>query len=172
MKRYVLRVLSGRERDVYAALERRGYALRLPVENRMIRSGGQWKEREYLLMPGYLFIDLEKCNAATHVRLLRTKYVSRVLCDGKGEPVPLTADESAWIDVLCAALVEPSTVQLLPDGDYRVTGGALEQLTDRIVSLDRHARRAVVNIQVAGQPVLVNFSVYIEPLNSCSGTSG
>lgn len=87
MKRYVLRVLSGKEREVCHALERAGYTLRLPTENRLIRSGGRWQEREYLLMPGYLFIDLEKCNAAIHARLLRTEYVSRMLCDGRRQPV-------------------------------------------------------------------------------------
>ena len=162
MNRYVLRVLSGKEREVFANLEKQGYSLQLPTESRLIRSGGHWKEQEYLLMPGYLFIDLEKCNAATHARLLRIDFVSRMLCDGKNEPVALTADESAWIDVLCTALVEPSTVRLLDGGGYQVINGALLGLQDRIVSIDRHARRARVQIQVAGQPVTLTFSFYAQ----------
>lgn len=162
MSRYVLRVLTGKEQTVCADIRQLGFPALAPIENRLIRSGGRWEKREYCIFPGYVFVDLERCTTATHVRLLRIEFVSRLLCDGKGEPVPLTAEESAWIDTLADVLVEPSTVWLSENGGYRVTGGALAALADKIVALDCHARRALVKTQVAGHPITLAFSIHIE----------
>lgn len=81
---YVLQVLTGQEEDVQQELERHGYETLLLREMRTIRQRGSWREQEYLLMPGYLFVRLELTDEAYYL-LNGTAGVIRILSTG-GRP--------------------------------------------------------------------------------------
>ena len=48
-KWYVLHVQNGRERDVAQNLKSRGFSSVVPTENRVIRKGGKWTQKEYIV---------------------------------------------------------------------------------------------------------------------------
>lgn len=156
MKWYVLQVLTGTEaatRDILAA---GGVKALAPAENRMIRSGGAWRQKMYTLFPGYVFVQIDY-NADAHRKLLGTKNVIRIL-SVHTVPSPLTDEEALWVEYLGGGPLEPSVA--VPDGgQFRVVSGPLAALEDRIVRIDRHRRRAIVSLTMAGHEVRPEFSL-------------
>lgn len=158
MKWYVLQVLTGAETETLDALAAEGFQALAPAENRMIRSGGAWRQKIYTLFPGYVFVKVDY-NADAHRRLLDTKNVIRILSCG-ASPSPLSADEALWVEYLGGGPLEPSVA--VPDGgQFRVVSGPLAAMEDKIIRIDRHRRRAIVLLTIAGHEVRPEFSVEI-----------
>lgn len=159
MKWYVLQVLTGTETETRDALAEYGLTALAPRENRMIHSGGVWRKKEYLLFPGYVFIRMDY-GPEEHRRLLDAKNVIRILSCG-GIPSPLTDDEALWVEYLGGGPLEPSVIAL-DGGQFRVVEGPLAALEDKLIRIDRHRRRAVVSLTIAGQEMKPEFSVVIQ----------
>lgn len=156
MKWYVLQVLTGTEAETRGVLAAESFAALAPVENRMIRSGGMWRQKVYTLFPGYVFVKMDY-DADTHRRLLGTKNVIRILSCG-ASPSPLSADEALWVEYLGGGPLEPSVA--VPDGgQFRIVAGPLAAMEDKIIRIDRHRRRAIVSLTIAGHEVRPEFSV-------------
>ena len=153
---YVLQVLTGQEEDVQRELERHGYETLLLREMRTIRQRGSWREAEYLLMPGYLFVRLELTDEAYYL-LNGTAGVIRILSTG-GRPSPLEEHEANWLQILAEQLGRPSTIQFYDAHTYRVVDGALRSLERQITGIDRHRRRVRVMITSAGHPHRLSLS--------------
>lgn len=153
---YVLQVLTGHEEEVQGELERAGIETMLPREARLIRRRGSWREVDYLLMPGYLFVRLELTDEA-YYRINGTAGVIRILSAG-GKPSPLEEHEVEWLRILAEQLGRPSTVEFLDNHTYRVVDGALRSLERQITGIDRHRRRVRVVITIAGHPHRLSLS--------------
>lgn len=148
MSMYVIQVATGAERDVQRRLENNGIRTTLPIEARMIRRGGRWMQQEYVLIPGYVFVEMRYTDRLYYV-LINIPQVIRVLkLDGK--PVPLSESEEAYIHFLGAQVLTPSVVCKLPDGSGKPIKGILIMLRNQIVKYDFHARRALCDITLAG----------------------
>lgn len=156
MSWYVLQVLTGQERDVLHALERQGIASLVPLENRMIRTGGVWVQREYVLFQGYVFIAADWTDELYH-KVKCIAGVVRVL----GAPTPLTDEEAAWVAWLGSTLLEPSNIEYVGNDRYIINDGALLALEDRIIRIDRHHRRAIVGLTVGGKKVKLSLSIRV-----------
>lgn len=159
MKWYVLQVLTGQEAETRDILMADGVEALAPAENRMIRSGGVWRQKVYMLFPGYVFVRLDY-GADTHRRLLDTKNVIRILSSG-AMPSPLTDDEALWVEYLGGGPLEPSVIAL-DGGQFRVVEGPLAALEDKLIKIDRHRRRAFVLLTIAGREVRLEFSVELQ----------
>ena len=59
MRWYVLQVSSGQEKAVRDALHEKRIPALVPSENRLVRKGGEWTQKEYILFPGYVFLRLD-----------------------------------------------------------------------------------------------------------------
>lgn len=55
---YVIQVMTGKEDDIAGKLKEQGIRALVPKENRLIRSGGSWSQREYILFTGYVFLNM------------------------------------------------------------------------------------------------------------------
>lgn len=157
---YVLHVQTGKENEIRKQLSRKGYTAYSPIEMRMIRSGGNWQDKPYTLFPGYLFICLDM-DDEVYYRVKSTPGVIRFL--GHESPVPLRETEEEYILLLCykGHPVKPSKVRVLPDGSAVVVGGVLEKLRGRIVKIDKHSRKAIVEMNVCGSPKQIKLSIDI-----------
>lgn len=157
---YVLHVQTGKESEIRKQLSRKGYTAYAPVEQRLIRSGGNWQDKPYTLFPGYLFICLDM-DDEVYYRVKSTPGIIRFL--GQENPVPLREDEEEYILLFChkGHPVKPSKVRVLPDGSTEVIGGILSEMRGRIVKIDKHSRKATVEVTFCGNPKQIKLSIDI-----------
>lgn len=157
---YVLHVQTGKESEIRKQLTRKGYTAYTPVEQRLIRSGGNWQDKPYTLFPGYIFVDLD-LDDEVYYRVKSTPGVIRFL--GHESPIPLREDEEQYILSICNSgrPIKPSRVRILPDGSAEVIGGILSELRGRVVKIDKHSRKATVEVTFCGNPKQIKLSISI-----------
>lgn len=161
-KWYVLQVKNGSETAVAVELQKRGYWAVVPVENRMIRRSGKWEQAPYIVFTGYVFVYLNYTWAGYYA-MSGIKGVIRILGGGK-DPTPLAPDESKFILSLTELLISPSVIRLNDDGTYQIISGFLKEISDQIVKIDRHAKRATVKIVLAGLEKTIKVSFKAEQM--------
>lgn len=155
MKWYVLQVITGQEDHVQDELTRKGVHSVVCRELRVLRSGGKWLEREYVVIPSYVFIEVE-ITAPLYYVLKGITGVIKILGEG-GRPSPLLPDEELWVQG-CERAYEPSQVHFARDGTYEVINGPLSGQLVKILKIDRHRRRAKVEINILGRPQVTYLS--------------
>ena len=158
MKWYVLQVRTGGEHDVILSLGRHGLQAFSPVESRMIRSGGAWREEQYRLMPGYVFVRVDYTDRLYYI-LVSTPGVIRILTAG-GAPSPLPDNEAAYILYLGQNVLHPTYVRRRPDGRAEVVSGILADLDPESYHINWHRRRAIVTLTILGRLRTVELSIH------------
>ena len=75
-------------------------------------------------------------------------------------PSTLTYLEAEWIKMLAGGgkPLEPTTAQLTPEGEVKLTDGVLQNFISRIVKIDKHSRRATVELTVCGERKTIPLS--------------
>lgn len=154
---YVLYVESGKEKDVQKKLSEQGYEAVVPIENRMIRSGGKWISRAYVVFPGYVFINIEY-DWWKYYTIAKISGVLTILGGGK-EPIPLTNEEVRLVIYESELFREPPVVRLLDGGGFEIVSGSLLMFKRHIKRIDRHARRLVLSVPIAGKETEFTLSV-------------
>ena len=117
MRWYVLQVSSGQEKAVRDALHEKRIPALVPSENRLVRKGGEWTQKEYILFPGYVFLRLDY-TSETYYRVRSIPHTGRLLGPPGDPPVPLSYLEAEWIGLLSGGgkPLEPARAAKLPDG--------------------------------------------------------
>ena len=167
MKWYVLQVKTGTETAVANELQKRGYWAVVPVENRMIRRSGKWITEPYIVFTGYVFVYLNYTWAGYYAMSGIKRFV-RILGGGK-EPSFLSNEESKFILELTELLIAPSVIRINDDGSYTVVSGFLLKNSDRIIKIDKHAKRASVKITLAGIDKVIKVSFKSEQIPERTG---
>ena len=162
-KWYILQVQTGLELDVQKELLRRGVEAVVPIENRQIHRAQQWISKQYIVFSGYVFIRMMYSWSQYYI-LSGINGVIRLLGGGH-QPEPLTQSETEWILSLNDLLKEPSVLKLT-ENSYEVISGVLLDLKDNIIKLERHYRRAVVKLHIAGQEQIIKFSYVLQTLDN------
>lgn len=157
-KWYVLQVQTGTELDVQKELLRRGVEAVVPIENRQIHRAKRWLGKKYVVFAGYVFIKVMYSWSQYYI-LSGINGVIRLLGGGK-DPEPLSMEETKWILGLSDMLKEPSVIRLTDSG-YEIIGGVLLDLRDKIIKLEKHHRRAIVRLTVAGQEKDIKLSFIV-----------
>ncbi len=162
MKWYVLQVKTGEEIAVRDKLLEKGYIACTPQEERPIRKGGSWEYKLYTLFNGYVFIE---CNfdAKTYYEIKEVPCVIKWLGTHPASPSPLSYMEIEWIVVLAQnglALVA-SKVKVLEDDTTEIQDGILKNFEHCIKKIDKHARRATVELTVAGEIETIQLAIEI-----------
>lgn len=143
---YVLYVKTGTETDIQKRLVGMGIEAAVPIENRMIRTGGKWITKPYVVFPGYVFVHI-LYNWALYYIMARISGVIRIL--GGGEtPVPLTEKEAKSL------LYEQELFADIPV--VRVFDGGFEVMTEKhkdfaVSRINRHQRRITFRTTIAGK---------------------
>ncbi len=160
---YVIQVMTGKEDDIAGKLKEQGIRALVPKENRLIRSGGSWIHREYILFTGYVFLGMDY-SAENYYKVRGIPGVVRFLGDSRN-PSRLTYLEAEWIMLLTGeenAPIEPTVVKENEDGSFEIVSGVLEKFENRIIKFDKRNRKAVIEITVCGEKKAVQLSVELE----------
>lgn len=158
-KWYVLQVQTGSEPDVQKELLRRGVEAVVPIENRQIHRAKRWLSKQYIVFAGYVFIRVMYSWSQYYI-LSGINGVIRLLGGGH-KPEPLSQAEAEWILSLSDMLKEPSVLKLTENG-FEVISGVLLDLKDNIIKVERHHRRAVVKLHIAGQEQIIKLSYVLQ----------
>lgn len=170
---YVIQVMTGKENDIAGKLREQGMKALVPKENRLIRSGGAWVQKEYILFTGYVFLNITY-NAENYYRMKNIPGVIQFLGDKK-QPSTLSHLEAEWIMLLTGkdnVPIEPATVRILEDGSCKVTGGVLERFENRIIKYDKRNKKAIFEITICGEKKEVQLSIRLENEETDSAETG
>lgn len=160
---YVIQVITGKEDDIAEKLKEQGIRALVPKENRLIRSGGSWTHREYILFTGYVFLNMSY-NADNYYKVKGIPGVIKFLGDSRN-PSKLSYLEAEWINLLTGVdntPIEPTTVKVLEDGSLKVVKGVLEKFENRIVKYDKRSRKATFEITICNEKKEVQLSIQLE----------
>lgn len=155
----VLQVKGGQELQIKEQLQAAGYQALVPREDRLIRSGGAWTQKEYLLFPNYVFVETEY-HAGDFYRISSLSGVQKFLGD-KRYPSSLSYLEEMWIKILNNQdqPLSPTQVCVDDDGNIELLKGILLTFKSRIKSYNKRQRKAVFAITVCGEEKEITLSI-------------
>lgn len=160
---YVIQVMTGKEDDIAGKLKEQGIRALVPKENRLIRSGGSWSQREYILFAGYVFLNMNY-NADNYYKIKGIPGVIQFLGDNRN-PSRLSYLEAEWIMLLTGENnqpIEPTVVKALGDGNYEVVKGVLEKFENRIIKYVSRSRKATFEVTICNEKKEVQLSIRLE----------
>lgn len=163
---YVVQVVGGTERRVRDAIFREAGEI---VEDCFLPScviprkvHGEWRQREGLLFPGYVFVRTS--NPDVLLKALReVRGLSRLLGVGEGSYASLSDDEVAWLDAVTGSGTHAMGVsKAVKEGDrVVVTSGPLRGREASIAKVDRHKRLAWVEVRMLGRRTTVKVGLEV-----------
>lgn len=117
----------------------------IPYYEEKKRIKGEWKVFQKILFPGYVFLDTEKveqlCIAIKHIQGF-----ARVL-GTENEVIPLTEDEVAFLNAFGGEeRVVPISMGVIENSKVRILSGPLMGKEGYIKKIDRHKRKAYLEI--------------------------
>lgn len=135
----------------------------LPEYETMRKAKGEWKHVRRLLFPGYLFLVTDALPALLS-ELKRIPASIRLLSQNgcEGEATPLSEEERDWIiaftdDAHCVRMSEG----YIEGESITVTGGPLLGQEAIIKKIDRHKRRALVEVTMFGRVTTATIGLEI-----------
>lgn len=155
-KWYVLHVRTGSELDIAEQLRKRGFSAVVPTENRVIRKGGKWTQKIYIVFAGYVFIYMDY-SWSKYYAMSGIYGIIKILGGGQN-PTPLSKSETEFILKLSELLAEPSVLKFKDDNSYEVISGFLVDYTDNITKVERRYKKATVKVTVAGEEKEIKVS--------------
>lgn len=163
---YVLQVVGGQEEHARSLIQNilpgDAYSeVFIPRYKKQVRRKGVWNTEEYLLTPGYLYLETDDASRANH--LLRRVPALTKLVRSAGSVLPLAEEEMTWLNSLTSP--ESRTVDTsygFIEGDQVVvTSGPLFGQESHIVKIDRHKRLAYLEFLFLGRTKLVTVGLEI-----------
>ena len=154
---YVIQVRTGMEEEIRQQCERviEKEILEhcfIPYCEQMKRYQGQWHKERKILFPGYVFLVCEDEEQLYH-RLKKVIGLTKLIGTGR-EVVPLAEDE---VDLLMEFGKEEQIVAMsegiIEDDRVVVTSGPLKGHEAMIRKVDRHKRRAYLEVEMFGRKV-------------------
>lgn len=155
-KWYVLHVRTGSELDIAEQLRKRGFSAVVPTENRVIRKGGKWTQKIYIVFAGYVFIYMDY-SWSKYYAMSGIYGIIKILGGGQN-PTPLSKSETEFILKLSELLAQPSMLKFKDDNSYEVISGFLADYTDNITKVERRYKKAMVKVTVAGEEKEIKVS--------------
>ena len=126
----------------------------IPMRERTIKRGGEWKLIQEKLFPGYVFVVTE--DARQQLRELKAfSRFTRLLGDDGNGFVPLSAEEIAFLKRFedSGHIARLSRVEVCEGRQIRVLSGALLNCEGMITKVNLHKRVAQVRMSFMGRPV-------------------
>lgn len=148
---YVIQTRSGGELSVARTLEKRGYKVKVPTKIMSVRRCGEWRESEYLVFAGYIFLDyIGKIIPFDYYNVKNSEGVINFI--GGGTPLPVTEAEKQYIDWLWngGKPIEPSKVYKTIGGAIMVMSGTLKNYPGKYIDFDIRQRRAKLKVAICG----------------------
>ena len=162
---YVVQVRTGTEESIRIQCEKHmsGEALErcfIPYYEESKRIRGNWTTLEKVLFPGYVFIITEKLERL-YEQLHEVIGLTKLIGTGR-EIVPLCAEEIAFIQEIGGEnqVVEMSE-GVIEKSNVRITSGPLMGMEGMIKKIDRHKRKAWLEVPMFGRVQTVQVGVEI-----------
>lgn len=146
----MLQVMTGSETDCRRKAAEAGFSAVVPTRIMPEWSGRRWREREIVMLPGYVFVSCGG-SIADYYRLSGIPDAVRLL-PGKGVYTPVPDSQMAWILELANG-GQPWAVSTAAvcDGRIQVLSGPLVGREYLIQSWDKRRRRAKILVRVLDQ---------------------
>lgn len=161
----MLQVMTGTETDCRRRAAEAGFCAVVPTRIMPEWSGRRWREREIVMLPGYVFV-LCGGTIAEYYRLSAIREAVRIL-PGKGVYTPVPDSQMAWILELANGgrpwAVSTASIR---DGRIHVLSGPLVGREDLVVNWDRRRRRAKILVRVLDQRRMIDVGMVDAETNS------
>lgn len=162
---YVIQVRTGSEENIQIQCQRNipGDILEgcfIPCYEEKRRIQGEWKTQRKILFPGYVFLDSDKLTQL-YMDLKQISGLTKLLKTGD-EVIPLTEEEVGFLQsfggeeqvvVMSEGIIENSKV--------KVTSGPLVGKEGFIKRIDRHKRKAFLEMEMFGRVQKVEVGLEI-----------
>lgn len=133
---YILRVITGKENEVAARIEARGFAKTLvPIRSLFERLRGKWQYVLRIMFPGYVFVYLD-LSPQLYYDILDVPHAIRFL----GSPDAVPNDQMQVVQMLNA-------------------GAPLDMIRKHIVRVDKRRRRATLEIGLLDETRHVDIGI-------------
>lgn len=165
MEIYVLQCLSGNEdllrKRLVLAHPELGEHIHIPRRHMKIRKQGRHFTKEYILFPGYIFLETEHIHKK-YLESMRTIHTALRILPDNLHPLPLNSWEREFFSRLLrnGEIIGSSAVQFDTDNRIQVLHGPLEGLEGSIVKVDRRKGRARVRLDMYNKTFEVDFSFH------------
>lgn len=154
---YVMQVRTGSEENIRKQCEKilgkeiLEYCF-IPYYEEKKRYQGSWHIRQKMLFPGYVFIVSDQLEDL-FAELKKVIGLTKLIGAGQ-EIIPLTEDEVTLLKKLGKEgyVVEMST-GIIENGKVRIINGPLKDMEGFIKKIDRHRRKAVLEIEMFGRNI-------------------
>lgn len=128
-------------------------------------SGRRWREREIVMLPGYVFV-LFNGTVADYYKLTAIPDAIRIL-PGKGVYSPVPSSQMTWILKLAGSgQAWGVSTAIRTDGKIRVLSGPLSGRESLIRRWDRRRRRAKICVKILDHPRLIEVGLVDAETNS------
>ena len=163
---YVLFVMGGKEEKICEFFKQENIHAFLPKIEVLYRKQGVFYPKEKLMFPSYVFIESKLEHNAFHQKILEVKQkkkgiIKELKFDNEGTPA-LTQEEKELIEKLIGSQkVMKHSIGYIEGDQVIVTDGPLQGLESKVIKIDRHKRRAQIEIEMLGRTVNLNVSLEI-----------
>ena len=159
---YVIQTVGGQEQAVRRMIEHQHSGDRggqveqcfIPMRERTVKRGGEWRLVQEKLFPGYVFVVTEDAQKLLQ-SLKSILRFTRLLGTGTNEFVPLEPEEIAFLQRFedSGHVARLSKVEVVEGGRIRILSGALLNCEGMITKVHLHRRVAEVRTQFMGRTV-------------------
>lgn len=121
---------------------------------------GEWHKEKKKMFPGYLFLVTDQIEEA-QLQLKKVPQMTKLLGTGK-EVIPISEAEELFLRRLSGdeGNVEISTGIKIGD-EIKVNSGSLKGLESKIKKIDRHKRKAFIEMEFLGETRLVEVGLEV-----------
>ena len=166
MNWYVLFVLGKKEEQIAYRLQQAGIQAFLPKMQVYHKKQGKLYTVEKLMFPNYLFVESKLDQKAFDERARKMKMehigiVKELKYDNEGTSA-LKQEEKEFIEKLIGRnKVLEHSVGYIEGDKVIVTDGPLKGMESKIIHIDRHKRRALLEVMILNQSMQINASLEI-----------
>ena len=166
MKWFVLQVMTGEELECRRRIEKSGIRAIVPTRIMPELHGGRWREREIVMLVGYVFVQCSG-SIADYYRLSAIPGAIRIL-PGRGVYHPVPERQMAWMLELAHndKAWEISRAEMR-NGKIHIISGPLLGKEHEIRSWDRRRRRAKIGIRILDETRMIDVGLQEMVTSSC-----
>lgn len=162
---YVMQVRTGTEENICCQCSKliSGEILEgcfIPHYEAKKRYEGTWHTQEKVLFPGYVFMITDTVEKL-FFDLKRVIGMTKIIGTG-GEIVPISDQEREWL--LKIGGQEQNVLMskgVIENGKVRIIEGPLAGLENKIIKIDRHKRKALLQVEMFGRTMEIQVGVEI-----------
>lgn len=134
----------------------------VPRRSEFKKNKKNWTREDRILFPGYLFVETEAIEDV-FFQLRKVARPTKILRYGK-EFVPVTDEEQEFIKQLIGNdEVADVSFGVMQDQSVKITSGPLKGLEGLIKRIDRHKRRAYLEVKLFDRTINVRMALEVKP---------